>query len=189
MTLADYCYSNLFFNCPRVIEITFNNLTCKYVVKHALEWGLGIDENYNRFLVVAYCSDGVVVINDNSGSSSDGGEGATKVTYNNGTKKTFDIQGELTSSSIDDISSVKEVEIGSNVTSIGEYAFSGCRVLTSMTIPDSVTSIGYGAFINSLMSVTFSGKDMATVQRMNEYSWGLPLGCVIHCADGDITLL
>jgi hypothetical protein len=68
-TLAEYCYYSMFFNCPNVIEITFANLTCEYVVEHALGWGLGIDRNYHKFLVVAYCSNGVVVINDNSGSS------------------------------------------------------------------------------------------------------------------------
>ena len=69
-TLANYCYSNMFFNCPNVIEITFANLTCEYVVAHALEWGLGIDSNWKKFLVIVYCSDGVIVINDNNGSSS-----------------------------------------------------------------------------------------------------------------------
>ena len=68
-TLANECYYYMFFNCPNVIEITFANLTCNYVVKHALNWGLGIDGNYHKFLVVAYCSDGMVVINDDSGSS------------------------------------------------------------------------------------------------------------------------
>ena len=38
------------------------------------------------------------------------------------------------------------VTIGSNVTSIGERAFRGCTGLTSVTIPDSVTSIGDYAF-------------------------------------------
>ena len=39
-----------------------------------------------------------------------------------------------------------EVEIGSAVTSIGEYAFYQCSNLTSVTIPNSVTSIGTRAF-------------------------------------------
>ena len=38
------------------------------------------------------------------------------------------------------------VTIGNSVTSIGEWAFSGCSGLTSITIPDSVTSIGDRAF-------------------------------------------
>jgi Flp pilus assembly protein protease CpaA len=46
--------------------------------------------------------------------------------------------------------------IPNSVTSIGEYAFYGCRGLTSMAIPNSVTSIGSSAFssCSSLTSVT-----------------------------------
>ena len=33
-----------------------------------------------------------------------------------------------------------------NVTSIGDLAFSSCTGLTSITIPNSVTSIGFGVF-------------------------------------------
>ncbi len=40
------------------------------------------------------------------------------------------------------------VTIPSNVTSIGQYAFSTCTGLTSVTIPNSVTSIGNYAFHN-----------------------------------------
>ena len=80
--------------------------------------------------------------------------------------------------------------IPDSVTSIGSGAFSGCSGLTSVTIPDSVTSIGDYAFYgcSRLMNVTFSDKDKATVQGMSDYSWQLPSGCVIHCTDGDITL-
>ena len=39
-----------------------------------------------------------------------------------------------------------------------------------------------------LTSVTFSGKDKATVIGMANYSWDLRSGCVIHCTDGDITI-
>ena len=48
------------------------------------------------------------------------------------------------------------VTIPDSVTSIGSYAFRGCSGLISITIPDSVTSIGNGAFLrcDSLMSIT-----------------------------------
>ena len=39
-----------------------------------------------------------------------------------------------------------DVVIPDGVTSIGDYAFSRCTSLTSITIPDGVTSIGYSAF-------------------------------------------
>ena len=38
------------------------------------------------------------------------------------------------------------ITIPNSVTSIGSYAFSGCKGLTSITIPNSITSIGDGAF-------------------------------------------
>ena len=38
------------------------------------------------------------------------------------------------------------VTIGNSVTSIGDWAFKGCSGLTSVTIPNSVTSIGSWAF-------------------------------------------
>lgn len=43
-------------------------------------------------------------------------------------------------------SSLKEVIVLEECTSIGDYAFYECSFLTSITIPDSVTSIGEGAF-------------------------------------------
>ena len=42
--------------------------------------------------------------------------------------------------------SIKQVKIGDGITGIGNYAFSGCTNLTSVTIPGNVASIGDRAF-------------------------------------------
>lgn len=46
---------------------------------------------------------------------------------------------------------IKNVYVDAGVASIGDYAFGGCKSLTSITIPDSVTSIGSGAFFIALV--------------------------------------
>ena len=53
-------------------------------------------------------------------------------------------------------SRIKQVQIGNNVTSIGNYAFAICTGLTSITIGNSVTSIGEYAFVGctNLTSLT-----------------------------------
>ena len=53
-------------------------------------------------------------------------------------------------------SGLTSITIPDGVTSIGAGAFSGCKGLTSITIPDNVTSIGYEAFSNcsGLTSIT-----------------------------------
>lgn len=57
-------------------------------------------------------------------------------------------------------SNIKEFIIPDNVTSIGEYAFSYCTSLITVTIGDNVTSIGNNAFLgcSSLTSVTIPNK-------------------------------
>ncbi|MBQ9521358.1 MAG: leucine-rich repeat protein [Oscillospiraceae bacterium] len=53
---------------------------------------------------------------------------------------------------------IKTVTIGSGVTSICDYAFQYCQSLTSVTLPDTLTSIGYRSFYNCwLTSVEIPG--------------------------------
>ena len=61
------------------------------------------------------------------------------------------------------------VTIPNSVTSIGIHAFCGCSGLTSVTIPNSVTSIGYCAFeeCSGLTSVTISN----SVTSIGDYAF------------------
>ena len=55
-----------------------------------------------------------------------------------------------------DITSLKEIIIGDNVTTISDNAFSGCTGLTTLTIPDNVTKIGERAFNNCSGLITIT---------------------------------
>ncbi len=85
-------------------------------------------------------------------------------------------------------SGLTSVTIGNGVTSIGYNAFYYCRGLTSVTIGSSVTSIGECAFSSTnLTSIYFGG----TKEQWNAISkgedWNEITGeYVIHCTDGDI---
>ena len=76
-----------------------------------------------------------------------------EVTYMNRTRKVTSIGSDAFK-----YSSLTSVTIPNSVTSIGSYAFESCYSLTSVTIPNSVTSIGDGAFqgCHGLTSVTIS---------------------------------
>ena len=63
------------------------------------------------------------------------------------------------------------ITIPDSVTSIPDYAFRGCDSLTNITIPDSVTGIGWGAFrdCSGLISVTIP-KSVGTISKYAFYN-------------------
>ncbi len=70
--------------------------------------------------------------------------------------KYFTGLSEISDEAFRNCSSLTSVTIPNSVTSIGWYAFCNCRELASVTIPNSVTSIGFFAFTDcsSLTSIT-----------------------------------
>ena len=76
----------------------------------------------------------------------DAGHSDTIVTYSDSTTSSFNIVGELDSSSITNIYDAVSVDIGNTVTSIGYGTFGYSNALTSVIMPSSVTIIGPGAF-------------------------------------------
>ena len=71
-------------------------------------------------------------------------DGSTGLAYEANGDGTCTITGIGSCTDLDII--IPEYIDGYNVTSIGDWAFNGCRNLTSIEIPDSVTSIGSSAF-------------------------------------------
>ena len=73
------------------------------------------------------------------------------------------------------------ITIPNSVTSIGYEAFSGCTGLTSITIPNSVTSIDYEAFrdCQNLKDIYFTGseEEWNAIRKGDAY---IPYDCTIH---------
>ncbi|MBR4312471.1 MAG: leucine-rich repeat domain-containing protein [Bacteroidaceae bacterium] len=81
-------------------------------------------------------------------------------------------------------SEITSITIPNTVVSIGENAFTYCRSLTSITIPASVTSIGWQAFYGceKLQSLTISAK---TAPEIGYQAFqNIPKSCVLNYPEG-----
>ena len=84
-------------------------------------------------------------------------------------------------------SGLTSIEIPDAVTTIEDNAFSGCIGLTSIEIPDLVNSIGKRAFsgCSNLMEVKVDGKTPAKLMDTSTGSSGVFYGCGFYKADGE----
>ncbi len=78
-----------------------------------------------------------------------------------------------------------DITIPNSVTSIGYMAFAGCTGLTSVTIPNSITSIGEGAFCvcTGLTSVTIEAE---TPPTLDSYAFDNTNNCPIYVPCGTL---
>lgn len=100
------------------------------------------------------------------------------------------IVGKIGDSAFNVCTGLSSVTIPNGVTSIGESAFASCFSLTSVTIPVTVTSIGYHAFgwADHLSSVTYEGtiSEWNAIAFGEEWNYGTSIVNII-CSDGVIT--
>ncbi len=86
-------------------------------------------------------------------------------------------------------SSLISITIPDSVTSIGRETFYGCSALESVTLGNSVTNIGQSAFTScsNLTKITFQGTKAQWNAITKGSNWNNNTGSyTIHCTDGDI---
>lgn len=174
-TLVNYCYSNMFYGCSNLSKIIcYASNVSAY--KCTSNWVNGV------------ASSGIFVKANSMDDWSEGDSGIpsgwtvdTQCLISSGTCGTKLIW-ELSCDSVLTISgtgamadsptwradslAIKEVIIHEGVTSIGNSAFHRCRNLISVTIPNSVVSIGSGAFSRSgVVSMTIPS-GVTTIDRL-----------------------
>lgn len=99
----------------------------------------------------------------------------------------IDIEASLRDLWSTDRSTATTVSVPNSTTKIGDYSFYGCKSLESLYIPSTVTTIGKDAFSScpSSCNITIK-KTMNDVSSISNCPWGISVGSVLHCSDGDL---
>jgi len=95
----------------------------------------------------------------------------------------------IAGSAFSDCSGLTSVTIPNSVTSFGNLAFSGCSGLTSVTIPNSVTSIGFGAFsgCSGLTSIVSLNSNPPSLQDSYVFNNVDKNNCVVWVPKGSLS--
>lgn len=88
----------------------------------------------------------------------------------------------------EDYSGLKSVTIPNTLTSIGEAAFSGCENLASITIPSSVNQIGWGAFDGTAWLKKQSNGVVYAGNVLYSYKGSMPDNTKIVVKDGTVSI-
>ena len=83
---------------------------------------------------------------------------------------------------------LKTLNIGDNVVNIPDYAFSYCDGLTSITIPNSVTYIGYDAFYGTPWYNNQPDGVVYVNNVLYEYKGTMPEGTTINIKEGTVSI-
>ena len=185
-SIEDYAFGD----CTSLADVCYGGTVAEW---NALKNDGKIDSTGNDALLNAtiHCTDGIAITADKaaelitslesgeyniavSGEITDVSAIKTALQTNENAKVGLDLSqttGLIAISNIafNDCSSLTSVNIPNSVTSIGNSAFNGCSNLASVNIPDSVTSIGNFAFNNcsSLTTVTI----LEGVTSIGEYAF------------------
>lgn len=179
-----------FDSCTSLATIPADVKNCYYGSGHE---GLG-SPYQDAGCICLLASDTVVMSNDDRYVCTNGGQS----TYGIGLDL-WNSGGAFTNTKVTEIVGVPR----GRRAHIANEEFSGCSALTSVTI-SSVDKLGYNAFsgCTSLTDVTFTGRTKESVKSIvgissacntgysrKSYPFGLPVGCIIHCTDGDLRVV
>ena len=187
-TIGNYA----FYNCSSCLLFDFTNHstvptlegTHAFHSMNANAWIVVPDNLYSTWVAASNWSNSNIAPHIISATNyANIGNVPTETTFRfaNGTSTTVNIQGELSTTVLENmglksnystwISQPTSVEVGSNVTSIGHNAFYYCDALTSISLPDTVTSIGDRVFFDCDNFTTINIPSQMTSIGQETFKW------------------
>lgn len=183
-----------FDECESLQGINYNGTKTQW---NQIEIGETVNLHIDRPLTdkIVHCTDGDIVPGEiiNSGECGDSLKwvlDSNGVLTIGGTGKMQDYSSTTDAPWNADKDKIKYAAIRADVTSIGSYAFKNCNMLEAIVIPDSVTTIGIGAFFqcDRLKDISYNWLQEAwnkiEIEEEDNISW--IKAATIHCTDGDI---